>query len=70
MGPLVSEEQLDRVCGYLESGLSRRREGAGGRQEAATKGYFVEPTVLVKTNPEMKVVRRKSLAGRDGDSVR
>jgi phenylacetaldehyde dehydrogenase len=45
MGPLVSEEQLKRVCGYLESGLS--------------EGYFVKPTVLVNTSDDMKVVREE-----------
>nr|WP_269461554.1 aldehyde dehydrogenase family protein [Altererythrobacter sp. B11] len=55
IGPLVSEVQLDRVTGYIESG---RQEGArvmvgGGRKEGA--GWFVEPTVLVDTEASMKV---------------
>jgi len=55
MGPLVSQEQLDRVCGYFDSG---REEGAntvvGGKRHGES-GYFVEPTVLTDTNPKMKV---------------
>jgi phenylacetaldehyde dehydrogenase len=55
MGPLVSQEQLDRVCGYFDSG---REEGAntvvGGKRHGES-GYFVEPTVLTDTNPNMKV---------------
>jgi phenylacetaldehyde dehydrogenase len=59
MGPLVSKEQLERVCGYLESGLSEGAEAiVGGRKKPGT-GYFVEPTVMVKTNPDMKVVREE-----------
>jgi phenylacetaldehyde dehydrogenase len=59
MGPLVSQEQLDRVCGYLDAGA---REGAravvgGSKRDGA--GYFVEPTVLVGVKPEMKVVREE-----------
>jgi len=58
-GPVVSKEQLERVCGYLDSG---RRDGAkavvGGRK-LDRPGYFVEPTVLVDVNPEMKVVREE-----------
>ena len=59
MGPLVSEEQLNRVMGYLQSG---RNEGArpvvgGGR--AGKRGYFVQPTVLVNTKPGMKVVKEE-----------
>ena len=59
MGPLVSDEQLRRVTGYLESG---REDGAtaltGGGRWGDT-GYFVEPTVLTNTRPDMKVVREE-----------
>ena len=62
IGPLVSEQQLDRVTGYIESG---RQEGAtvlvgGGRKEGP--GWFVEPTVLVDTEASMKV-RREEIFG-------
>ena len=59
MGPLVSQEQLDRVCSYLESGLSEGAEAVVGGRKKAGAGYFVEPTVMVKTNPDMKVVREE-----------
>jgi phenylacetaldehyde dehydrogenase len=59
MGPLVSDEQFRRVTGYLESG---RQDGAtavtGGGRYGDT-GYFVEPTVLTNTTPDMKVVREE-----------
>jgi len=59
MGPLVSEEQLQRVTGFLESG---REDGAttitgGGR--FGDHGYFVEPTVITNTRPDMKIVREE-----------
>ena len=60
MGPLVSEEQYQRVSGYIDSGL---REGAkaaaGGHETGNGKGYFVKPTVLTDTNPNMQVVREE-----------
>ena len=59
MGPLVSQEQLNRVCSYLESGLSEGAEAVVGGKKKAGAGYFVEPTVMVKTNPNMKVVREE-----------
>ena len=59
MGPLVSKEQLDRVCNYLESGLNEGAEAVVGGKKKDGSGYFVEPTVLVKTNPNMKVVREE-----------
>src|SRR5206468_12672394 len=59
MGPLVSQEQLDRVCGYLESGLSEGAKAVTGGKRVGDAGYFVEPTVLVNTNPKMKVVQEE-----------
>ncbi len=59
MGPLVSEEQLNRVTSYLESGLSEGAEAVVGGRKKPGSGYFVEPTVMVKTNPNMKVVREE-----------
>jgi phenylacetaldehyde dehydrogenase len=59
MGPLVSAEQLSRVCGYLEAGFSEGAEAAVGGKKKNGPGYFVEPTVMVKTNPNMKIVREE-----------
>jgi phenylacetaldehyde dehydrogenase len=59
MGPLVSDEQLARVCGYLESGVSEGAKTVVGGKRVGEAGYFVEPTVLVDTNPNMKVVKEE-----------
>ena len=59
MGPLVSEEQLNRVCGFLESGRSEGAKAVVGGGRHGDKGYFVKPTVLVDTNENMKVVREE-----------
>ncbi len=59
MGPLVSTEQLDRVCGYLEAGLAEGASAIAGGHKIPGKGYFVEPTVLVNTNERMKVVEEE-----------
>ena len=58
-GPLVSKEQLDRVCGYLESGTREGAKAITGGKKISGKGYFVEPTVLVDVKPHMKVVREE-----------
>ena len=59
MGPLVSEEQLNRVCGYLESGFSEGAKAVVGGSRHGDKGYFVKPTVLVNTSEKMKVVQEE-----------
>src|ERR1700682_719934 len=59
MGPLVSEEQLQRVCNYLEIGLSEGATAMTGGKKMGDKGYFVEPTVLVNTKDNMRVVQEE-----------
>jgi phenylacetaldehyde dehydrogenase len=59
MGPLVSTEQLDRVCGYLEAGFAEGASAVVGGHKIPGKGYFVEPTVLVNTKERMKVVEEE-----------
>jgi phenylacetaldehyde dehydrogenase len=59
MGPLVSEEQMNRVCGYLESGVREGATAVTGGSRHGDRGYFVKPTVLVNTNDKMKVVQEE-----------
>jgi phenylacetaldehyde dehydrogenase len=59
MGPLVSQEQLERVSGYVEWAT---REGArtpvGGKRGAGA-GYYYTPTVVVQTEPTHRIVREE-----------
>jgi phenylacetaldehyde dehydrogenase len=55
MGPLVSQEQLDRVCGFFDAGRDEGATFATGGTRQGDAGYFVKPTVLTDTNPNMKV---------------
>ena len=59
MGPLVSEEQLQRVCNYLEIGMAEGAKAVSGGKKIGDKGYFVEPTVLVEYQRDMKVVQEE-----------
>jgi phenylacetaldehyde dehydrogenase len=59
MGPLVSEEQLDRVSGYVRAGRDAGAEVVVGGARIGEHGYFFQPTVLAKTNAEMSVVREE-----------
>lgn len=59
MGPLVSETQLKRVCGYLEEGKNEGAKAIAGGERIGDKGYFVKPTVLVDTTHSMKVVKEE-----------
>lgn len=59
MGPLVSDEQQRRVLSYLESGFSQGAKAVVGGRKLGDKGYFVEPTVLVDTKQDMKVMQEE-----------
>ena len=59
MGPLVSEEQFQRVTNYMNAG---RQDGAcvvtGGKRHG-DRGYFVQPTVIKDARPNMSIVREE-----------
>jgi phenylacetaldehyde dehydrogenase len=59
MGPLVSDEQFARVTGFIEDGRQSGARVAAGGNRVGNLGYFVAPTVLENTTPEMKVVREE-----------
>src|SRR6202163_1244946 len=56
MGPLVSEEQMNRVLGFLEAGRADGVKTVIGGNRVGDHGYFVEPTVLTGARPGMSVV--------------
>jgi betaine-aldehyde dehydrogenase len=63
MGPLITKSHLDRVMGYVEAGKAEGAEilcGGQRRTEGALRdGNFLAPTIFVKTNPQMRIVREE-----------
>lgn len=59
MGPLVSQEQLDKVTGMVAEGISQGATATVGGEASGGDGFFYKPTVLVDTNPSMNVVREE-----------
>jgi phenylacetaldehyde dehydrogenase len=59
MGPLVSQKQLERVTGYIQSGTDEGAEVVVGGKRVEGAGYFIQPTVLAQTNRDMRVVREE-----------
>jgi aldehyde dehydrogenase (NAD+) len=60
-GPVISEEQLERVMGYIEAG---RSEGAtlltgGSRTTGPTGGYWLEPTIFDRVSPDHTIAREE-----------
>ncbi|MBI2807656.1 MAG: aldehyde dehydrogenase family protein [Planctomycetes bacterium] len=56
-GPQVSQEQFDRVMGFIDVG---KKEGAKllcGGNRVGSKGYFIEATVFDNVTDEMKIAK-------------
>jgi phenylacetaldehyde dehydrogenase len=79
MGPMVSEIQHQRVSDFLKSGKTQGAKALCGGQAKTGRGYFIEPTVLIDTKPNMKVVQEEifgpvvtamPIKGLDADLVR
>jgi acyl-CoA reductase-like NAD-dependent aldehyde dehydrogenase len=80
LGPLIREQQRQRVEGYVASGLEQGAELlTGGRRPAGfDKGFFYEPTVFIGTN-DMRIAQEEIFgpvftvvpySGKDDDAVR
>jgi len=59
MGPLISQEQLDRVLGYIGSGRADGGTVVTGGERTDSSGYFVQPTVLTDLSPTARAVREE-----------
>jgi len=60
MGPLVSKEQYDRVCSYLEIGKKEAKVATGGaKAEKFAKGFFVQPTIFYDVDNRTRIAREE-----------
>ena len=63
IGPLVSEQQLERVTGYLnlarEEGAKTVAGGARITEGPLAEGYFVPPTVFANVRDDMRIAREE-----------
>jgi acyl-CoA reductase-like NAD-dependent aldehyde dehydrogenase len=62
IGPLVSEQQLERVMGYIQSGKDEGAEVITGGERPGDEladGYFLKPTIFTHDNDQLKIVREE-----------
>ena len=60
-GPQVSQEQMDKILGYVELGQKQGATLLSGGHRVGNKGYFVEPTVFDNVKDEMAIAKRRNL---------
>jgi acyl-CoA reductase-like NAD-dependent aldehyde dehydrogenase len=59
-GPVVSEQQFDRVNEYIQIGLDEGAEAiAGGVAEREDGGYFIRPTLFTGVEQDMRIAREE-----------
>lgn len=58
-GPQVSQEQFDKVMGYIQSGKSEGAKMLMGGNRVGNLGYFIEPTVFAGVKDDMKIAREE-----------
>jgi aldehyde dehydrogenase (NAD+) len=58
-GPQVSQEQCDRIMGYINVGKKEGAKLLTGGSRIGHKGYFIEPTVFDDVTDEMKIAKEE-----------
>jgi len=58
-GPQVSQEQFDRILGYIEAGKKEGAKLTTGGNRVGKKGYFIQPTIFADCKDSMKIVREE-----------
>ncbi len=63
LGPLVSQQQYDKVLGYMklgvEEGATLAIGGGPARLQGFEDGFFVEPTVFTNVSDDMRIAREE-----------
>ena len=59
MGPVVSEEQFDRVLSYIDIGRDEGARLVSGGSRIGDIGYFVQPTIFSDVNNDMRIAREE-----------
>ena len=62
IGPVISQQQFDKVQGLIEAGLedgARLVAGGPGRPAGLNQGYYVRPTVFGEVRPGMRIEREE-----------
>jgi acyl-CoA reductase-like NAD-dependent aldehyde dehydrogenase len=59
LGPVVSDEQFQRVTSYVSLGLEEGARIATGGEAISSPGYFIEPTLFAGVDNDMRLAREE-----------
>ncbi len=58
-GPQISQQQFDKVMGYIHSGRETGAHLLTGGQRWGREGYFIEPTIFDDVRDDMKIAKEE-----------
>ncbi|KAF7792809.1 hypothetical protein EIP86_003908 [Pleurotus ostreatoroseus] len=58
-GPVVSQQQFNRVMGYIDAGREAGATVHLGGTRWGSEGYYIEPTIFTEATAEMKIVKEE-----------
>jgi acyl-CoA reductase-like NAD-dependent aldehyde dehydrogenase len=59
MGPVVSEEQFDRVMSYIDIGKGEGADLVAGGDRIGDRGFFVQPTIFGGVDNTMRIAQEE-----------
>ena len=58
-GPLISQDQRNRVMKYIKQGISEGATLVCGGNEINEKGFFIEPTIFTNVTGDMTIAKEE-----------
>jgi len=58
-GPQISQEQCDRIMGYIDIGISEGANLLSGGKRVGNKGYFIQPTIFNGVKDNMRIAKEE-----------
>ncbi|RLS84653.1 MAG: aldehyde dehydrogenase family protein [Planctomycetota bacterium] len=58
-GPQISQEQFDRIMGYIDVGVSEGANLLSGGKRVGSKGYFIQPTIFSGVKDNMRIAKEE-----------
>lgn len=58
-GPQISQEQCDRIMGYIDIGVSEGANLLSGGKRVGNKGYFIQPTIFDGVKDNMRIAKEE-----------
>ncbi|MGE4431262.1 MAG: aldehyde dehydrogenase [Sphingobium sp.] len=59
IGPVISRAQMDKILGYVDTGVSDGAELVTGGRRVGDTGYFVKPTILTGAPQNSRLVKEE-----------